>query len=104
RRDVSPAAGTGSGDHRGQRVAISVLRAAAETIQDRSPMTQDLHRLIATELQRAVAPGARAATDDIVRRLGKSVAAVLFYGSCLRTGDFEDKILDFYVLVDSYRS
>lgn len=67
-------------------------------------MTQDLHRLIATELQRAVAPGARAATDDIVRRLGKSVAAVLFYGSCLRTGDFEDKILDFYVLVDSYRS
>lgn len=46
--------------------------------------------------------------DDLVAeirsRLGESVAAILFYGSCLRTGDFRDKVLDFYVLVDSYRA
>lgn len=33
---------------------------------------------------------------------GDAVVAVLFYGSCLRTGETRDKILDFYVLVESY--
>jgi hypothetical protein len=31
-------------------------------------------------------------------------AAVLFYGSCLRTGHYWDGLLDFYVLVDDYQS
>lgn len=67
-------------------------------------MSGDLTDLIAAELQHPVAPGVRAAADDIVRRLGAPVAAVLFYGSCLRTGDLADKVLDFYVLVDGYRA
>lgn len=41
---------------------------------------------------------------EVRARLGGGVAAVLFYGSCLRTGDYQDKVLDFYVLVDSYRA
>ncbi len=40
--------------------------------------------------------------EDIRQRMGPSVAAVIFYGSCLRTGELEDKVLDFYVLVDNY--
>ena len=32
------------------------------------------------------------------------VRAVLFYGSCLKTGEFENQILDFYILVDGYRT
>ncbi len=46
---------------------------------------------------------AQAAADDIRARFGNTVVAVLFYGSCLRLGDDDGKILDFYVIVDSYR-
>lgn len=41
-------------------------------------------------------------TAALVHRFGSSLAGVLFYGSCLRTGEYEDKMLDFYVLVDRY--
>lgn len=46
---------------------------------------------------------AQAAADHIRARFGNTVVAVLFYGSCLRRGDDDGKILDFYVIVDSYR-
>ncbi len=42
--------------------------------------------------------------EHIRRRHGHSVAAILYYGSCLRTGRVADSVLDFYVLVDSYRA
>lgn len=57
---------------------------------------------IESELQAPVAPGVRAMADAIVARHGDSVAAILFYGSCLRD-QTTDGILDFYVLVDDYR-
>ncbi len=34
---------------------------------------------------------------------GDTVVGILFYGSCLRTGETRDKVLDFYVLVADYR-
>ena len=55
------------------------------------------------EMAAPVFARARAAADDIRSRFGDSVVAVLFYGSCLRLGDDDGKILDFYVIVDSYR-
>lgn len=33
-----------------------------------------------------------------------SLMAVVFYGSCMRTRQYEDAVLDFYVIVDSYRN
>ena len=52
-------------------------------------------------------PAAMAAADHL-RRQYEGAAAVIFYGSCLRdnTGDGQitSGLLDFYVLVDSYRS
>ncbi|MFQ5534113.1 MAG: hypothetical protein ACE5EM_04735 [Sphingomonadales bacterium] len=45
-----------------------------------------------------------AAAEDIRSRYGDSVVAVLFYGSCLRLGDDQDKILDFYIIVDGYKT
>ncbi|WP_374764666.1 hypothetical protein [Yunchengibacter salinarum] len=49
-------------------------------------------------------PGAiDAAARDVADRFSPGVAGVLFYGSCLRTGQVADRILDFYVLVDRYR-
>ena len=41
--------------------------------------------------------------DEILRRHGDAVAAILFYGSCLRRHTSEG-VLDFYVVVDSYRT
>lgn len=41
--------------------------------------------------------------DSIRARHGTAVAAVLFYGSCLRR-DRVEGVLDFYVIVDSYRA
>ncbi|MFC7331682.1 hypothetical protein [Rhodocista pekingensis] len=55
---------------------------------------------IAAELAEPVPPAATALALDLVRHGGGSVAAVLFYGSVLRTGDL-DGVLDFYVIVDS---
>jgi hypothetical protein len=40
---------------------------------------------------------------DAIRARHDAVASVLFYGSCLRRGTTEG-VLDFYVLVDSYRA
>ena len=42
-------------------------------------------------------------TDEIRRRHGQGVSAVLFYGSCLRKRQLEGSVLDFYAIVDSYR-
>jgi hypothetical protein len=36
-------------------------------------------------------------------RHGDSVQAILFYGSCLRSGDDRDGMVDLYVIVDRYR-
>ena len=59
------------------------------------------HR-IAEELDCPAPAAARFLTDAILERHGDTVAAVLFYGSCLRE-DTHEGVLDFYVLVDSYR-
>lgn len=61
-----------------------------------------LEAAIEQELLTPVDGPAAAAADDLRNRLGPSVVAVLFYGSCLATGQYRDKVLDFYVLLDSY--
>jgi len=62
----------------------------------------DLERLVRAELLRPAPIGAARLTDEILRRHGSAVVAVLFYGSCLRRNTSEG-VLDFYVLVDAYR-
>ncbi|WP_348760857.1 hypothetical protein [uncultured Salinisphaera sp.] len=41
--------------------------------------------------------------DAIRHRHGDAVQSVIFYGNCLRTGDIQDGLVDFYVVVDRYR-
>jgi predicted nucleotidyltransferase len=62
----------------------------------------DLAQLIAAELASPVPRGAQLVAERIRARHGESVRAIVFYGSCLRTGDDEFSLLDLYVLVDSY--
>ncbi len=55
--------------------------------------------------QPAVARGMAGAIRDAVNSnssSGDTVVGVLFYGSCLRTGETKDRILDFYILVENY--
>ncbi len=63
-----------------------------------------LLRYILDEWDRDVPSAVGIAAKDIAGRYGNSVVGVIFYGSCLRTGEIEDKILDFYVIVNDYQS
>ena len=62
-----------------------------------------LSDILTEELNQPAPEATRAFTDEICRRHGATVAAILFYGSCLRKRTTEG-VLDFYVLVDSYRA
>ncbi|UTW57743.1 hypothetical protein KFE96_13005 [Kordiimonas sp. SCSIO 12603] len=62
----------------------------------------ELVGFIRAEWDRSVPREVEIAAKEISTRYGDCVTGVVFYGSCLRTGEIEDKILDFYVIVDSY--
>jgi hypothetical protein len=65
-----------------------------------------LRALIAAEALQPVAAPAAALVEAMRQRHGEAVAAVIFYGSCLRVSDLpanDDPVFDFYLLVDSYR-
>lgn len=63
-----------------------------------------LTALLAQEWTQPVPEAARALAAEIQQRHTEAIDAVLFYGSCLRTRQTADAVLDFYVLVRSYRS
>ena len=60
--------------------------------------------IVASELGQEVSPAVLAMTRAIVARHQASSEACLFYGSCLRDRADRDRVLDFYLLVDDYRS
>ena len=64
---------------------------------------EDLAQLVHHELARTAPSAAQRLTDAIRERVGPAVAAIVFYGSCLRKQTSEG-VLDFYVLVDDYAS
>ena len=49
-------------------------------------------------------PAVRILIDEILQRHGEAAQGILFYGSCLRSGDDLDGLVDLYLLVDDYRS
>jgi hypothetical protein len=68
-------------------------------------MTSDdqLKKVVRDWSTRAPSPQAVALADAARERHG-GVAAVLFYGSCLRSGRIDEGIADLYLIVDDYRS
>jgi len=62
-----------------------------------------LEAFVDAELFRPAPAAAQHFALELTRRHGESVAAVLFYGSCLRRAT-DEGVLDFYVLVDDYRA
>ncbi len=63
----------------------------------------ELAKLVADELAQPVSASVTGLVEAIRSRTGAGTAAVLFYGSCLRKRS-EAGVLDFYVLVDTYRA
>lgn len=49
-------------------------------------------------------PALEALVRELREHQGPGVCAVLFYGSCLRSGDHYDGLIDLYALVDDYTS
>jgi hypothetical protein len=49
-------------------------------------------------------PELQALLQNLRQVHGESVNAILFYGSCLRSGDLLDGLADLYLVVDSYRA
>jgi len=45
----------------------------------------------------------QALIDALRKRYGDNIVAILFYGSCLRSGDPYDGLVDLYLIVDRYR-
>ena len=66
-------------------------------------MAQALRDLVAEELNQPVDPRVRGMAEAIAARYGKAARAVLFYGSCLREKQLDGLMLDFYLIVSSYR-
>ena len=64
-------------------------------------MLPELRGLVAAELAVEVAPEVTVFATHVAGLL-PSANAVLFYGSCLRSGSLDGLMLDFYVIVDSY--
>jgi len=62
-----------------------------------------LLEFVGAELASPPSPAAVRLSDAIRARHGEAVTAVLFYGSCLRRRS-DEGVLDFYVLVEDYRS
>jgi hypothetical protein len=50
-----------------------------------------------------VGPELSALGAELRKRYGDSVAAILFYGSCMRSGNLLEGLADLYVVVDGYR-
>lgn len=60
--------------------------------------------LVADKPVRGLSPGLIDLADAARERHGGAVCAVLFYGSCLRSGEVDDGLVDLYLVVNDYRS
>lgn len=63
-----------------------------------------LRELVAEELSLPADPRVTAVARAIAAKHGQASQAVLFYGSCLREKQLDGLMLDFYLIVSSYRA
>lgn len=63
----------------------------------------DLKELVGDELALPVDPRVRRMAEAIAAHFREAARGVLFYGSCLRSAELDGQMLDFYLIVSSYR-
>ena len=64
----------------------------------------ELIRAIERNVFRKASQPVQVLIDEIMARHGQAVQGLLYYGSCLRSGNDLDGLVDLYLLVDSYRN
>lgn len=57
---------------------------------------------IASQCSRAAPPQLSVLIDSLQTRFGQALTAILLYGSCLRSEDITDGVIDLYAVVDDY--
>lgn len=74
------------------------------------PMTSSTEQLpiqliteVSSQCNRQVSADFSLFVDALTTRFGTSLDAVLLYGSCLRSGNLDEGIVDLYVIVDDYK-
>src|SRR5687767_7231416 len=67
-------------------------------------MADSLKDLVRAELAVPVDPRIAAMAGAIAALYPGAARSILFYGSCLRTALLEGQMLDFYLIVSSYRA
>ena len=68
------------------------------------PIETKLTDQISRQISQPASPAINALAGTLLDTYGEAVQAILFYGSCLRTGDDRGGLVDLYVLVDRYRT
>jgi len=68
------------------------------------PTETKLTEQISRQISKPASPAIQALADTLLDTYGDAVQAILFYGSCLRTGDDRGGLVDLYLLVNSYRA
>jgi hypothetical protein len=63
-------------------------------------LTDQIYR----QISQPASPAIGALTDTLLATYRQAIQAILFYGSCLRTGDDREGLVDLYVLIDRYRA
>lgn len=68
------------------------------------PIETNLANHIGRQISQPVSPAIQTLADTLLTTYGEAVQAILFYGSCLRTGEDRGGLVDLYVLVEGYRA
>ncbi len=66
--------------------------------------TLTLNDIIESQLSVATADALATLIHALRNKHGSSIQSILFYGSCLRSGDAFDGLVDLYLVVDNYRA
>src|SRR4030042_4244780 len=61
-----------------------------------------LMTIIRQKTSREAPPAIKALAEEILARHHDAAQAILWYGSCFRTGDDSNGIVDFYLVVENY--
>ncbi len=69
-----------------------------------TPVSDRLHDIIRETIFQPVPDAVAVLGESMRERFGTSLLAVIFYGSCLRSGNPRDGLVDLYVIVSDYAS
>jgi hypothetical protein len=61
-----------------------------------------LTRYLANDADRSAPTALASLTAALQQRFGDALAVVLYYGSCMRTGEIEGAVVDLHVVIDDY--